>query len=122
MGRVFFAALVLAVMSLPAQAQYFTLGGDDLDACASNGEVVGLKKGGDNFLAVRSGPGTSHAKIDELGMSDAVYICAEDGDWYGIVYGDGDCGVTSPINPPSLYSGPCSSGWVHSRYVNVTAG
>lgn len=110
MGRILVTALVLAAMALPAQAQYFTLGGDDLDACAANGEVVGLKQEGDNFLAVRAGPGTSHAKLDELRMRDAVYICTEDGDWYGIVYGDDDCGVTSPIDPPRPYTGPCASG------------
>lgn len=101
--------LMAAVWPISAHAQYFTLGGDDLDACSSNGIVVGLKANGDNFLAVRSGPGRNHAKIDELHNGDPVFLCTGQGRWYGIVYGGSrDCGVSSPIVPARVYSGPAA--------------
>lgn len=121
-GLVLAATLVAGLMAGPANAQYLTLGGDDMDACASNGVVVGLKANGDNFLAVRKGPGTRHAKIDELRNGDEVFICTGDGAWMGIVYGGRDCGVSSPIVPARIYRGPCRSGWVHQDFIEVTAG
>jgi hypothetical protein len=117
------AAIATALLSLPAQAQYLILGGDDMDACASNGVVAGLKPGGGNVLAVRSGPGVSHASFDQLHNGDAVFLCTGEGAWYGIVYGGGrDCGVSSPIVPARTYDGPCKSGWVHRDFIEVTAG
>ncbi|MCG8274120.1 integron [Aquamicrobium sp. NLF2-7] len=116
--------VVLAVLFVaPARAQYLTLGGDDLDGCASNGVVVGLKAAGDGFLAVRAGPGIGHAKIDQLHNGDAIFVCTSAGAWMGIVYGGGrECGVSSPIVPARLYTGPCKSGWVHRNFIEVTAG
>lgn len=122
-GAVLAAILVAMLAVVPAQGQYLTLGGDDMDACASNGVVVGLKSNGDNFLAVRAGPGTGHARIDQLHNGDAVFLCTGEGAWYGIVYGGGrECGVSSPIVPARLYRGPCRSGWVHRDFIEVTAG
>jgi hypothetical protein len=48
--------------------------------------VAGLNPQGDNFLAVRSGPGRDFAKIDELYQGDRVLLCDERGQWVGIVY------------------------------------
>jgi hypothetical protein len=68
--------------------------------------VAGLDPNGDNFLAVRSGPGTQFAKIDELRTGDTVRSCAAQGDWYGVYYpGEGG-----------------RSGWVHRRYLVEGAG
>lgn len=115
--------LFAVLLALPAQAQYLTLGGDDMDACASNGVVVGLRADGDNFLAVRAGPGKGQAKIDQLHSGDEVFVCTGEGAWLGIVYGDGrECGVSSPIVPARLYQGPCKSGWVHQNFIEITAG
>lgn len=117
------AMLAVALLAAPTQAQYLMLGGDDMDACASNGQVVGLRADGDNFLAVRAGPGTGHAKIDQLHNGDAVFVCTGAGAWMGIVYGGGrDCGVSSPLVPARLYHGPCKSGWVHRNFIEITAG
>ena len=116
------AGLVWAGLLGGAQAQYVTVGGDDMDACSSMGEVVGLKRNGDNFLAVRAGPGSNQQKLDEIHMGDAVYICDERNGWMGIVYGKGRCGVTSPIVPRQTCNGPCRSGWVSARFIEVTAG
>lgn len=117
------AVLLVLLLPGPAQAQYLTLGGDDMDACASNGVVVGLGAGDEDFLAVRAGPGAGHAKIDRLHNGDAVFVCTGAGAWDGIVYGGGrECGVNSPIVPARLYTGPCKSGWVERNFIAVTAG
>ena len=43
------------------------IGGEtSYDACGGNGVVVGLDPNGDGFLAVKSGPGLSHPRIDKL--------------------------------------------------------
>jgi len=116
-------ALVWIGLLGQSQAQYVQVGGDDMDACSSMGEVVGLKRNGDNFLAVRAGPGSTEAKLDEIHMGDAVFICDERNGWMGIVYGGGrGCGVSSPVVPRQTYMGPCRSGWVSARFVEVTAG
>jgi hypothetical protein len=97
------------------------VGGDDLDACPTWGQVSGLNAAGDNFLAVRDGPGTDYAKLDELYTGDTVILCDEFEGWYGIVYGT-NCGVSSPVATRQPYAGPCASGWVSMRYITVTAG
>jgi hypothetical protein len=99
------------------------VGGDaDFDACGAQGQVSGLDPNGDNFLAVREGPGTSYGKLDELHTGDVVNLCDEFEGWYGIVYGRGDCGVGTPIPDRNPYAGPCASGWVSMRYITPTAG
>jgi hypothetical protein len=102
-----------------------TPGGDAvLDACASLGKVRGLRRDGDNFLAVRSGPGTRYTKIDKLVNGDEIYVCNERLPWLGVVYsGLGeDCGVTTPWPEAGPYDGPCKSGWVHRNWVEIIAG
>lgn len=99
------------------------VGGDaELDACMTYGEVSGLDPDGDNFLAVRDGPGTEYGKLDELHTGDSVFVCDEDEGWYGIVYGPGDCGLGTPMAERGAYDGACASGWVSMRYITVTAG
>ncbi len=101
------------------------IGGEaDYDACGSTGEVRGLNASGDNFLAVRSGPGSKFAMIDKIHTGDPVYICDQHGRWIGIVYtsGDRDCGVSSPVARRQPYSGGCQSGWVHQKYIKLVAG
>ena len=101
------------------------VGGEaELDACGSVGEVYRLNPDGDNFLAVRAGPGSAHRMMDKLTSSTQVYMCDQNGAWVGIVYGpDGvDCGVSSPIAQRQSYAGACASGWVHGRYIRLIAG
>ena len=101
----------------------------DLPACGL-GMVSGLNPQGDNFLAVRSGPGTSYAQIDSLNEGDVIFLCDANGRWVSIVYQPGytlesapsNCGATSPISPRQAYSGPCRSGWVYDGYVTFLAG
>ena len=104
-------------------------GGPNLDACGSNGRVVGLNPNGDNFLAVKSSPRLNARRIDKLGPSYDVYVCdgSKDRKWLGIVYEpDGqpsaNCGVTSSVATPRPYAGRCQSGWVDSKYIEVYAG
>ncbi|MEZ5668010.1 MAG: integron [Alphaproteobacteria bacterium] len=102
----------------------------DLDACLTQGVVSGLDASGDNFLAVRSGPGSGYGQIDALHTDDVVAMCETRGRWIGIVYqpgdrqvpGPSDCGVGSPIWPRQAYPGTCRSGWVFEAYVTPYAG
>ena len=124
-------AVALALVAAPALAQdsvpvHF---GDypDLDACLSQGEVRGLNPNGDNFLAVREGPGSDYSKIDEVYEGQWIILCeeAEGGAWFGIVYdptGTLDCGTGSPIAERRDYDGPCPSGWVSSKFITMLAG
>ena len=103
------------------------VGGDpEFDACGGFGRIVGLDPGGDNFLAVREGPGATRLERDRLGPDALVAICDERGAWLGIVYPasgtDTDCGVSSPQETRAPYRGPCRSGWVHRRFVAPVAG
>lgn len=126
-------AAAWALTPLAGQAQQqgkidipIMLGADgDLDACGSVGVIVGLDPKGDGFLSVRSGPaGKPYREIDRLYNGNPVYICGEKGKWLAVVYpADGrDCGVSSPWPKRLPYTGPCRYGWVHSRYVRLTAG
>ncbi|ODT74284.1 MAG: hypothetical protein ABS76_37460 [Pelagibacterium sp. SCN 64-44] len=117
------AILFAVFLFTPGQAQYLVLGGDDMDACASNGVVAGLGADGSDFLTVRAGPGRGQAEIDRLRNGEEIVLCRGAGIWVGIVYGGGrECGVSSPIVPARLYTGPCKSGWVERNFIAVTAG
>lgn len=130
-----FCAAALAAMSAHAQQAPVVpvVVGDDVPidaASCSLGQVTGLDPQGDNFLAVRGGPGTDHAQIDALHEGDLVYTCDAHGRWMGIVYepgatqgsSTGHCGVPAPISPRQPYVGPCRSGWVFDGYVEIIAG
>jgi hypothetical protein len=102
------------------------IGGEtDLDACGSMGVVVGLNPQGDNFLAVRAGPGTHYAMMDRIGNRQQLALCDANGQWWGVVYSrepGQHCGIGSPQAERKAYAGPCSTGWVHRRHVRVEAG
>jgi hypothetical protein len=68
------------------------------DGCSRTGRVRGLDPNGDNFLAVRTGPGTGFQEIDRIFTGDKVSICSRQGKWYRVKYGGG-------------------SGWVYGKYV-----
>lgn len=93
---------------------------EDLDTCAV-GEVYGLNPDGDNFLAVRAGPGTDHAMIDKIHTGDQVWMFSERGKWIGVVY-DSDEISCSPIATDKVYDGPGRRGWVYGKYIRVIAG
>lgn len=98
-----------------------------MDACAAQGKVVGLDPKGDNFLSVRGSPGGKpFREVARLHGGQVVSICQEKGVWLGVVYAAAgaaqECGVTSAIAHARPYRGPCQSGWVHKRYIDVIAG
>lgn len=94
------------------------------DACFGSGKVKGLDPNSESFLAVRSGPGLKFSRIDKLQTDDQVYLCAESGDWYGVVYTKShqNCNVSTPWQKSLPYTGPCRSGWVHRRWIELLAG
>ena len=94
--------------------------GEGLDTCAL-AEVKGLDPRGDNFLAVRAGPGTAYAMRDRLHTGDRVWLFDQVGDWMGIVYGSTEieCGPETRDRP---YDGPGRTGWVYKRYLKPLAG
>lgn len=103
------------------------VGGDaESDACGAVGEVKGLRSGGDGFLAVRAGPGTSYGVVDKIGNGQLLYLCdaTDDGAWLAVVYGSGDddCGVSSPLQARQGYQGRCKAGWVKAAWIEVVAG
>ncbi|WP_191090062.1 SH3 domain-containing protein [Histidinibacterium aquaticum] len=108
MGRLCLAA-VIALLVVPAQAQDLDVGfpiAEDGQAAGCAGSVVaGLDPGGDGFLAVRSGPGSSYRKLDELVNGDMVRTCARSGPWWGVYYGQ-----------------PRRVGWVHGNWLVDGAG
>ena len=105
--RMLIAALVLA--AAPAGAQQldveFEIVDDGQAAGCAGAMVTGLNPNGDGFLAVRTGPGTRYAKIDELHNGDRVRTCAQAGDWWGVYYG-----------------APRRKGWVHGNWLGGWAG
>lgn len=68
------------------------------EGCSRIGRVRGLDPNGDNFLAVRTGPGTGFQEIDRIYTNDKVSICSRQGKWYRVKYGGG-------------------AGWVYGRYI-----
>ncbi len=75
--------------------------------------VVGLNPYGDNFLAVRSGPGSRYTMIDQLHTGDRVIICASRGRWKRIFYSRGGYCALRYGEP----EGRCAGGWAYGRYL-----
>lgn len=101
----------------------------ELDACTSWAKVKGLNPKGDGFLAVRGGPATAHGLRDRLREGDEFFVCnySRDNRWLAIVYprkgqNAGDCGVSTSLQKPTAYAGPCAWGWVHGKWVEFLAG
>jgi hypothetical protein len=95
-------------------------------SCNKTGQVTGLDPKGDNYLSVRGGSSGNHREVDRLGKDDPVWICAEQGEWYAIIFPRkvdfSACDVNKNSSTPYKYRGPCETGWVHRSYVRVTAG
>ena len=125
----FIAALALACLpaaTLARDASVPVIAGQihGYDACGLVGVVRGLDPRGDGFLAVRAGPGSTFAKVDEVYADQLLNVCDDRGKWLGVVYSheSEDCGVSTPWPRPATYTGPCRSGWVYRTYVKDFAG
>ena len=128
------AGILLAAAYQPAYAQQrvdvpiYIPPGDGRAATCSGGEVVGLDPRGDGFLSVLSTPGRRpYREIDRLYNGQEARMCDQQGPWIGVVYqgrgrGLRDCNVDAGGPVRWAYTGPCAYGWVHQRYVRVTAG
>jgi hypothetical protein len=124
-------AALAVLIGATAQAQQgkldvpIVVGGTQLDACGSIAVVKRLDPAGDNFLSVRSGPGATYREIDRLKTKDNVIICGEKGVWFAAIYpwsNKSDCKVGTPWPKRAPYTGPCKSGWIHSKFVEIIAG
>ena len=124
------SAAVPALAKSPAPAVPVMVGKvAELDACFSWGRIEGLNPKGDGYVSIRVVPTTRATEIARLKNDDGVFICdaSEDGEWIGVVYNDpvnddDFCDVSSPVDHMQPYSGPCRSGWVYHKYVNLIAG
>ena len=110
------------------------------DYTGSWSRVAGLKKNGDGFVSVRSAPDPKAAERDRLTTGRHVYAINPADDWkkatfLAVIYLDDPqagseefekkCGVDNPPKPDAPrrrnYTGPCKSGWVHKRFLQVLA-
>ncbi|MDX1541092.1 MAG: hypothetical protein R3349_06775 [Geminicoccaceae bacterium] len=95
------------------------VGGDpDLDACA-----IGVVSAGGRGT-VQAGPGRGFGRLDDLQPGRRVWLCDRADGFVGIVYGEEPraCGLASPRSTRGPYDGPCASGWIDERRVQLTAG
>ncbi len=114
----------LSAQNPSAKMPVFVGGEAQFDACASYGEVAGLKPTPGNFLALRNRPSTDGKRIAKLASEQKFWICSQNGDWFGVVIAQNgkDCGVSTPRVARQPYTGPCRVGWVFGKYVGVIAG
>ena len=113
--------------ALPAARPVMVGGEAEFDACGGVHKVIGLKAQGDNFLSVRAAPTPKGKERDRLKMGRMVWSCdaAQEGEWIGVVYErvpGQDCGVGTAIERRRAYAGPCASGWVSGRFLQLVAG
>lgn len=99
--------------------------GPEADGCGGIGQVSGLLPRNAEFLVVRERPEDYGRKKGELLPRTLVWLCDARDDWQGIVYPTeenqelGDCRTSSPVAAPEPYSGPCASGWIPARHINL---
>ncbi|MDQ0505092.1 hypothetical protein [Xanthobacter agilis] len=124
----------------PVTVNPIVLDGRPIDPGGAIARIVGLKAGGDGFVSVREGPTVRAAEIDRLGPGTFV-IATHPADsqadaFIGIIYDHvGDTGAgpslaercqfseTIPATKPDrrAYLGPCRTGWVARRFVEILA-
>lgn len=68
--------------------------------------VCGLDPNGDNYLALRTGPGSGHAKLQELGPGTKVWDWERRGNWYRV--------TVDTVNG--------REGWVYAGYLCLLEG
>ena len=100
--------------------------GTDADSCGVIAEVAKLEQGEDGYLSVRDAPNSEVKERDRLDTGQIVQICTASGGWSGVVYATAeddpaDC-ETAGIAEERNYTGPCSQGWVESRFLEPVSG
>ena len=95
-------------------------GQPDLDACLSVGAFP-------SAVAVRLAPSEGAGTSVQVPAGQEAYLCgaSADGAWESVVIPSRpgqDCGVSGAVDAPRPYAGPCESGWVPAKQVEVIAG
>ena len=105
------------------------IGGDgpELDACGTYAQVVDFDASGEDVPYVHDAPSAATKARDKLTSGQGVKVCETQNDFSGIVYAgdsqtDVDCKTNSPVETEQNYTGPCRSGWVDNRFLQMTAG
>jgi len=112
------------------EARPVTIGleGPGSDACGAVGRVSGLTPLGEISLPVHERPTSRSGILDRLAPRMLVWLCEAEGEWQGVVFPSGefqelgDCRVGSPVAAPRAYDGPCRSGWVLGKNLELVAG
>ncbi|WP_324133580.1 hypothetical protein [Bosea sp. (in: a-proteobacteria)] len=128
-------SLAEVVAPEPVVVKSIVLDGKKIAPGGAVAEIVGLRKGGDGFVSVRSAPSTKAAELGRLVQGERV-IAVLQKDWnsanfVGVIYLPDPKADTPlmeacrlPEAPPyfdGTYTGPCRSGWVARRFVRVLA-
>ena len=129
-----------APASKPVVLERMIFDGQPSDYAGGWARIVGLKKNGDGFVSVRAAPSTDATEVDRRTLNRNVYAINPADDWkkatfIGVIYHpdpnadaekfEAACGVENPPRADAPvkreYTGPCKSGWVHKRFVEVLA-
>jgi len=111
-----------------SRVPFIGLEGPEADACPGIGRINGLEPRKGDLLRVRSAADESAPTTHELTVSTLVWLCEADEDWQGIVFPKGqfqdlgDCQVSTAMAAPEQYQGPCQSGWIKAKYVELVTG
>ena len=112
---------------LTAQSQPVRIHPDDGfgDLCGG-ARVRPLNKNGDDFLSVRESPSSGSREIDRVHTGDLMISCdrSKDSNWIGVIYAktenqDKVCRINNTTQRAIAYRGPCKSGWVSAKYVDL---
>ena len=122
-----FVLIIFTCAALAGDAKVPVMYGQEaeLDACTSQGVVQKLDTKGDNFLALRAGPGANYKMLAKLKSGQKVAMCDSKPGWLGVVVfptADDQCGTNTSLDKPAPYSGPCQSGWVAEKYILQVSG
>lgn len=129
-------ALADGIKPKPVVVKSIVVDGQAVAPGGAIGHIIGLKKGGDGFVSVRAAPTTKAAELDRLKQDAFVIVVIGGTDWekatfIPVIYDPKDapgkptmevCKI--PESPPyfeGTYKGPCKSGWVSKRFVEVMA-
>jgi hypothetical protein len=120
-------ALLLTSLTSTRAAEPIMFGGSaDIDACSPAREVKGPPFN-TAYAPLQEGPSDTDAVIAKLTAGQFLFVCADKGDWLGVVVVDINtdrttCGLTGPIATRTVYQGPCKSGWIKRAFTDTPDG
>ena len=102
------------------------LDGPDMDACGTYAEVADLSVREESFAVVRAAPEPNATGLDRISPGQGVSVCDSENGFAGIVYSRetelGSCSTGSPVPQEQDYDGPCRSGWIDAKQLEMLAG